>query len=102
MLKGLLPTLGALGLLLWWLTFRPRARETVGSLGDLSEVRKEDQRDWAPWLGVAPGIIDPGFVQDAAEAQGGSPDWVSLGWPTPCGPQDDPVKFCSFYPGPKK
>ena len=51
---------------------------------------------WAKALGVSLDALPAlDALEDEAYAAGAPDDWAAIGWPTPCGPDDEPRRYCS-------
>jgi hypothetical protein len=91
--------------IMWMFGARGRVRSlsTPGSvqaeLGDESAVAQweaQERQRWASALGIAPGSVDFTVIEEHAKGGNGPDNWPRLGWPTPCGPSDDPQKHCDL------
>lgn len=106
---------GVIVLLLAWfvlgllrLLARPvkaRVRSTSGptdlqaQLGDESAVAQweaAERAQWAAALGIDPATVDFTIIEDHAKLAGGPVSWAQSNWPSPCGPEDDPRRYCDL------
>lgn len=52
------------------------------------------RRRWATALSIEDDEVDFDAIEEQAYAAGAPDDWERLGWPTPCGPRDQPRRYC--------
>lgn len=105
------PFLLLLAFIVWMVARRllawaaPRPSTEVGSLtgedgevatgADLQALEQQQRAEWAKALGVAADKLpDLDYLEDEAYDQGSPANWASLGWPTPCGPAEEPRRYC--------
>jgi len=82
--------------------------DVQSNLGDESAAEafeKAERLRWSRALGIPVSAVDFDLIDEYARAQGGPDNWEGfsssdgskasgLGWPTPCGPTDDPRIYC--------
>lgn len=73
---------------------------TTGEQFDTGSIEAEIVTIWANTLGTSITWMYRNLdqVEDWAYASGAPDDWSARGWPTACGPSDDPRRYCAGFP----
>lgn len=69
----------------------------LSTVGEYADVETQANA-WARAIGVPRSALgDIGDLEDMAIAAGAPEDWEFVRkWPSPCGPKDDPKRFCKW------